>query len=134
MKFPAYLLALAALPATAAVPITFENGAETCKRNCAQITQTGKQLLVTLVDKSGKPFKTASYPLDPSATKIEISPAREDKPLKLPVGANGPLTTRTARATITTATQHIVISQIFYYAKGALIDVRLVDQSFTKEI
>jgi hypothetical protein len=132
-----YSLLLASLPASAAfatVPLTFENGVDTCKRNCGLTTQSGNQLLVTLVDKSGKPFKTASYPIDPSATKIEVSPARADQPLKIPHGAHGPVTTRTASATITTATQHIVISQIFYYAKGALIDVRLVDQTFTKEI
>jgi hypothetical protein len=137
MKRLFHVLLLASLPASAAfatVPLTFENGVDTCKRNCGQTTQSGNQLLVTLVDKSGKPFKTASYPIDPSATKIEVSPARADQPLKIPHGAHGPVTTRTASATITTATQQIVISQIFYYAKGALIDVRLVDQTFTKEI
>lgn len=126
--------ALAAPAVVAAVPLTFDKGVEPCKRNCGQTSQSGNLLLVTLVDKAGKPFKTASYPVDPAATRIEVSPARQDQPLKIPLGVHGPVTTRTASATITTATQHIVISQIFYYAKGALIDVRLVDQTFTKEI
>lgn len=31
-------------------------------------------------------------------------------------------------------TQQVVISQIFYYSKGQLVDARIVDQHFSKDI
>lgn len=127
-------LLLSSAPSVAAAPLTYEKGAAPCKRNCGQTTQTGDKLLVTLIDKAGKPFKVESYPIDPSATRIAISPAHDDAPLDWLKGVRGPVTTRTASATITTPTQQVVISQIFYYSKGQLVDVRIVDQRFAKDI
>ncbi|HEU4777095.1 MAG TPA: hypothetical protein VFS95_09740 [Telluria sp.] len=120
--------------AMAAVPLIYESGAAPCQRNCGQTTQVGNTLLVTLVDKTGRAFKTETYPIDPNATRIAISPPRDDVRQSPTAGAHGPVTTRTARATITTPTQQVVISQIFYYSKGQLVDVRIVDQHFSKDI
>jgi len=120
--------------AMAAVPLIYESGEAPCQRNCSQTTQVGNKLLVTLVDKAGKAFKTESYPIDPNATRIAISPPRDDERQSPVAGLHGSVTTRTASATITTPTQQVVISQIFYYSKGQLVDVRIVDQHFSKDI
>ncbi|UUZ53975.1 hypothetical protein LP419_36500 [Massilia sp. H-1] len=61
--------ALAAPAVFAAVPLTFEKGAEPCKRNCGQTSQSGNLLLVTLVDKAeasrSRPRATPSTPPPP---------------------------------------------------------------------
>lgn len=117
--------------ATAAPSITFAPGYETCVRNCGQISQVGNSLLITLLDKSGKAFKAGTHDIDPGATKVVISPLRNDAPMLLPMGT-GDITTQTVTTTVTTKTQYIVVTITYYYRDGVLVDMRSMEQRFPK--
>ncbi|HEY0065562.1 MAG TPA: hypothetical protein VGC21_25830 [Telluria sp.] len=119
-------------PALAATPLFNEDGNVPCAANCPRITRAGDAMVVALLDQQGKVFKTQTYAIAPGATKIEVDRERASTTLQLPEGTTGPVTTRSASTTITTATQQILFTQIFYYADGKLIDVKIVDQVFAR--
>lgn len=126
---------LAHLPAAyAAPPLKFTQGYQPCYRNCAQIQQVGNSLVITLVDKSGKAFKVASYDIDQDAADIVVAAPQPDGPFILPMAPTsaGYVTTMSATATSETATQIIVATFIYYYVDGKLVDTQLHEKRFQK--
>lgn len=129
--FTSLALAIQLGTATAAPSITFAPEYEPCVRNCGQISQVGNSLLITLLDKSGKALKAAAHDIDPTATKVIITPLQNDVPMLIPAGSSD-FTTQSATSTVTTATQYIVITITYYFKDGALIDMRTTEQRFSK--
>jgi hypothetical protein len=120
---------------TAAVPLTFAPGFESCVRNCGQISQVGKTMVVTLLDRAGKPFKVASVDLDPAATKAVVAANHENLPAQqifTAAAAGGDITTRTISTTLQTPTETIVYLVTYFYVGGVLVDVKIQEHRFDK--
>lgn len=123
--------------AAAAVPLSFAPGYEACYRNCPQISQVGNTLVVTLLDKAGKPFKVVTTNIDQSATKAVVSASAESPALPTLTGATamsgGEITMATRHTTVQTATETVVYTLVAYYQNGVLIDVKVTEQRFPRE-
>jgi hypothetical protein len=120
--------------AIAAATLTFASGSESCVRNCGQITQLGNSLVVTLLDRNGKPFKVVTADIDPSATQILVSAPQDSQNAPALFGAtpmaSGDITAATRITVIKTATETIVYTVIYYYQNGQIIDVKIQEQRF----
>jgi hypothetical protein len=122
--------------ATAAVPLSFAPGLEACVRNCGQITQVGNSLVITLLDKTGKPFKVASVDVDPKATKAVVAGSNDNlpaQPIFNATAASGDVTSKTVTTTMQTPTQTIVFVVTYFYSNGVLIDCKISEHRFDKQ-
>ena len=123
--------------ASATAPLNFAPGFEACARNCGQISQVGNSLVVTLLDRNGKPFKVASIDIDPTASRVTIG-TRNDAMMPMATGlgsgaGSGDISAQSIQTYVYTATQTVIYTMTYYYQGGVLVDVKVTEQRFPKE-
>ncbi|HEU4777094.1 MAG TPA: hypothetical protein VFS95_09735 [Telluria sp.] len=123
--------------AAAAVSLSFAPEYKACVSNCAAISQAGNTLVVTLLDKAGKPFKVSTTAIDPAATKAVVS-ASQDSPAANGLfgapAANGEFTVSTFNTTVETNTDTVLYTMISYYKQGQLFDGKMSEKRFSKQV
>ena len=122
--------------AAAAVPLSFAQDYKACVSNCAAITKAGNALVVTLMDKAGKPFKISTTAIDPAASKALVS-ASQDSPTRNDLfgapAAPGEYTVSTFNTTVETSTDSVIYTMITFYKQGELIDGKMIEKRFSKQ-
>jgi len=123
-------------PAVAAPQISFAQGLDSCVRNCGQISQVGNSIIITLLDKSGKPFKVATADIDATATKVAISATSDSHGVPGFIGATpmaaSDVTTKVGTIVIETKGETIVYTFTYLYRNGELVDVKVDEHRFKK--
>jgi len=119
--------------AQAASPMKLPTGFAQCFKNCPQLQQVGHSIVITLLDSSGRPFKAAAHEIDATGYQIVATPTPTDNSmLSRMENTTSAVTTQSASVTYETTTQYVVITFIFYYSNGKLIDVKTSEHRFPK--
>lgn len=104
-----------------------------CHSDCGLLQKVGDSLVISALDRSGRPVKVASQALQPNGYNLRVNTSPPESTTTFAATATAGITTRVTTTTYETRTQHIIVTVTFIYAAdGTLLDIMISEKRIDK--